>query len=239
MDGPTITILATVGAVGVALRADAGAARLKTAGGGAVLGGMAAAVHRTRLGVELFRTIGAWTPFAALGGRYDGGAGTSGAGLELAGGLRAADAAGRFGLEARGRVLALHTAAGYRESGVAVTVRVTPAGDGRGLALELTPGWGAPAAGADALRNEFAVAAPGGLRPESGSFTARVGYEFGLLAPFTELARLGAVSRQARVGLRLGETDGPLAFTVAGERHEYAGGPPDHRLGLFGSVHFR
>ncbi len=234
--------LRTAGAVGVALRADAGVARLKTAGGGAVLGGLAASVHRTRVGLELFRTFGAWTPFAAAGGRYDGGAGTSGAGLELAGGLRAADAGGRFGLEARGRLLALHTAAGYHESGFAVTVRVMPAGDGRGPALELTPGWGAPAtgtAGADTLRNEFAFAAPGRRRPESGSFTARVGYEFGLLAPFTELARLGAVSRQARVGLRLGEMGGPLSFTVTGERHEYAGGPPDHRLGLFGSVLFQ
>ena len=223
------------GAVGLALRGDAGWVRLATAAAdGAVLRGQAATGHRTRVGLEVLRQSGRVQPFVEVGGRYDGGDGATGAGLEVAGGVRAASGAGRLGLEARGRLLALHTAAGYREAGLAVTLRVTPAGDGRGLALDLTPGWGAPAGGADSLWNDYGFGPLPGLAAPDGSFTARAGYGFGLVAPFTEVGWAAQRSRRLRFGLRVWEAAEAFEVELSGERNAAAGLPPAYRLGVFG-----
>ena len=227
------------GAVGLALRGDAGWVRLATAGGGgAVLRGQAATGHRTRVGLEVLRQSGRVQPFVEVGGRYDGGDGAAGAGLEVAGGVRAASGAGRLGLEARGRLLALHTAAGYREAGLAVTLRVTPAGDGRGLALDLTPGWGAPAGGADSLWNDHGFGPLPGLAAPDGSFTARAGYGLGLVAPFTEVGWAAQRSRRLRVGVRVWEAAEAFEVELSGERYSDAGLPPAYRLGVFGSLRY-
>lgn len=52
--------------------------------------------------------------------RRDGGAGASGNGVELIGGMRLA--ASRLRVDAKGRLLALHSGAAYRERGVGVTL---------------------------------------------------------------------------------------------------------------------
>ena len=227
------------GAVGLALRGDAGWVRLATAGAdGAVLRGQAATGHRTRVGLEVLRQSGRVQPFVEVGGRYDGGDGAAGAGLEVAGGVRAASGGGRLGLEARGRLLALHTAAGYREAGLAVTLRVTPAGDGRGLALDLTPGWGAPAGGADSFWNDHGFGPLPGLAPPDGSFTARAGYGLGLVAPFTEVGWAAQRSRRLRVGLRVWEAAKALEVELSGERYSDVGLPPAYRLGVFGALRY-
>ena len=227
------------GAVGLALRGDAGWVRLATAAAdGAVLRGQAATGHRTRVGLEVVRQSGQVQPFVEVGGRYDGGDGAAGAGLEVAGGVRAASGAGRVGLEARGRLLALHTAAGYREAGLSVTLRVTPAGDGRGLALDLTPGWGAPAGGADSLWNDHGFGPLPGLAAPDGSFTARAGYGLGLVAPFTEVGWAAQRSRRLRVGVRVWEAAKALEVELSGERYSDVGLPPAYRLGVFGSLRY-
>ena len=233
------------GGLELALRGDVGGAWLETdggGGGGGLLAGRRVAVHQSRLGLEIGRTFGTGLtvrPFAAVSGRYDGGAGATGTGLEVAGGLRASDGAGRVEVEASGRVLALHTESGYRERGVSVRARLTPGGDpGRGLSVEVTPRWGAPQIGAETLwRDQALGAAAGGGRPETGALDARVGYGLGLLAPFAEMGWAEDAQRQ-RLGLRVGQFGAAVDVEVTGERYALLGRPTDHRFTLIGRIGF-
>ena len=236
----------------LALRFDAGAARLSAEGGGAVLDGMAARVFRTRLGVEVSRSFGAATPFVVVDALYDGGDGATGAGVEIAGGLRAASAGGRAGVEARGRILALHGESGYRETGASLTVRLGPARNEKGLALDLTPAWGeAPddfsvGSGAGFSSGSRSLGGPGrglttlaaGAPETGGSLGARASYRLGAAAPFTEVRWEQSRSRQARVGLRLGRRDGRFGLDLLGEREEARDRPALFRFGLLGRVEF-
>ena len=230
--------LGTAGGTSLALRADLGGARLE-AGEGALLRDLAATVYRGRLGLEVSARFGPATPFLELGGRYDGGAGPTGAGLEVAGGLRVNDERGRLGLEARGRVLALHTAAGYREQGVSLTARFTPKGADRGLMMEVRPTWGAPANGAQTLWQESG----GGLDElggaavgTGGGMAARVSYGLGLLTPFTEVTWTDALSRMIRAGLRVGRYGQAIDLEMAGGRQARPDGGADYRLDLYGRL---
>lgn len=96
-----------------------------------------------RVGVEVSRPVrlGAISlaPFGEAHVRRDGGAGQTGAALELAGGLRAAR--GRVRVDAQGRLLVLHSAVGYRERGASVTLSVGDQGQ-EGLSLSVSPRWG-------------------------------------------------------------------------------------------------
>ena len=237
-------VVATAGGASFALRADLGGVRLSAADGGALLDGLSSTVYRGRLGLEATTSLGPVTPFAEVGGRYDGGAGATGAGLELAGGLRLADAAGRFGMEARGRLLALHTAAGYRESGLSVSARFTPQGADRGLMMEVRPAWGAPAAGAETLWQEGALGtglagspiAGAGAAGRAGSLAAWVSYGLGPVTPFTEAAWADAFSRTLRAGLRVGRYGDAVDFELAGGRSDRADGAPEYRFDLRGRL---
>ncbi|WP_419859627.1 Ig-like domain-containing protein [Candidatus Palauibacter sp.] len=139
-----------------ALRADAAWARLATGTGGETVDSRSAAVDQQRLGIEL-------KPSMRLGGlaieliveasaRRDGGVGQAGSGLELAGGLRAA--AGPVRIGARGRFLALHSAQGYEERGLGVTLTVGSPAAEDGLSLSISPSWGGPAATSGELWQE-------------------------------------------------------------------------------------
>ena len=119
----------------------AGALSLSSSGGGLTVAGLAAGVHRGRLALEASRASGAVSPFVQLGGRYDGGDGQTGAGLEVVGGVRAATS--RVDLEARGRWLSAHTASGYEEYGAMARLVVKSRADGTGLRAALSPRWGA------------------------------------------------------------------------------------------------
>ncbi len=147
--------LATVGpGVELALRGDASWAQLATAEGGELIDALEADVHQLRVGVDvsrLLRTAGGTSvePFGEVHARHDGGSGQTGAGLEVAGGLRVAR--GVFRVEGMGRLLALHAADGYREHGGAVTLSVGDGARQPGLTLSLSPRWGARATASDAL----------------------------------------------------------------------------------------
>lgn len=144
---------AGVGAGGTAFRfrADAAWARLRTGDGLESVDRLAAAVNQQRVGVEVSRPV--WIgglsiePFGEAHLRLDGGAGETGIGAEVAVGLRARS--GIVRIDAQGRSLALHSAAGYRERGAGVTLTVGGQ-KGEGPSLSVSPRWGA-AAGTDAL----------------------------------------------------------------------------------------
>ncbi len=246
--------LASVGRVELALRGDVGVLGLEAGDDAEAIGGLSATVQRYRVGVETSHTT-RWargatlTPFAVVGARYDGGAGQTGSGLELEGGIRLADASTGFGLEARGRVLTLHTTGQHRERGVSVTALWTPGGTvDRGLSVAVTPRWGAAAGGADALwrqqafgRERLALSSD-----EARSVDARVGYGLALragrvLTPFSELGVQDDDHRRLRVGLRLtgaAHTRAPLHVELSGERANAGWGRVDHRLALYGALSF-
>ncbi len=138
------------------LRADAAWARLATGAGDETVDGRSATVDQQRLGIELTPStrLGglAIEPFAEASARRDGGTGQTGSGLEVAGGLRTAS--GPVRIVARGRILVLHSAQGYEERGLGVTLTVGSPAAEEGLSLSVSPRWGGPASATGALWNE-------------------------------------------------------------------------------------
>ena len=143
---------AAAGGLRFGVRADGAWAELRTAAGEESIDDQAAAVTQVRVGAEVSRParLGAVSlaPFGEAHVRRDGGAGERGQGLEVAAGLRAA--AGKVRVDAQGRMLAVHSAAGYRERGVGVTLGVSNQ-DREGLSLSVSPRWGDSAMGGGTL----------------------------------------------------------------------------------------
>ena len=157
--------MAAAGLRGVLLSTDAGlelAARTdvrfthiasgEAVGNAGLLGKTAGGAHRVRLLLEgtrpfAFGSTRMLTPTLELGVRRDGGDAETGAGFDLGGSLRYADAALGLTVEATGRTLLAHEDAAYKEWGASISVRVDPGASGHGLTLSVTPSWGADAAG--------------------------------------------------------------------------------------------
>ena len=233
--------LAVVGdGVELGLRGDAAWARLRTGDGDEALDALSVAVRQARVGVEAawaVRTGAGLTlaPFGELSVRRDGGAGQTGTGLELTGGMRAAR--GLVQVEAQGRMLALHTAAGYEERGASVTLSVGRGRRQTGLTLSLEPQWGASPGGADALwRDElYGHAGRHAGRDGGGAVNARAEYGLRLpggrlLTPFGVYGR-SLYGRRVRVGALLGESGPRAGRVVAGRAVGRALRPPRPRRG--------
>lgn len=229
--------LAPAAGFDLAVRADASTARTRTASGPGEVAGLRADAWRGRLGLEASRRFAlaedaTLTPFVEVAGRYDGGDGLAGSGLEIAGGARYASSG--LEVEARGRYLAAHAEEDARERGFSLTVRLAPGADGQGFSLALAPRWGAPAGGADALWGEEMPRLSGGV--EKAALDARVGYGIvwdsrGLLTPFAE-ASAGEESRLLRLGTRFEASRADLDVRLAGERRENGAGEPVHGVRL-------
>ena len=141
------------GGVELGLRGDAAWARLATGGGTETVAGQTAAVNQVRIGSDIAVSMRlpsglALAPFGEVHLRHDGGAGQTGGGVEVVGGVRAIH--GRVRVDVHGRVLALYSASGYREKGIGATLRVGSESQ-EGLSLSLSPSWGDSAAGVGAL----------------------------------------------------------------------------------------
>ena len=200
------------GGVALAVVGGAGSLSLSTAGGGLTLAGLGAGVHQARVAVEASRASGAVSPFVQVGGRYDGGDGQTGGGLEVVAGLRASTS--RIDLEARGRWLSLHSASGYEEYGATVRLAVKSRPDGTGLRAVLAPRWGAAdelavgedgllgGAGMSSLQRGAAWTPPG----QALSLDGELGYGWrtrrlrGVLSPMTSYRRTGFGGDLTQVG---------------------------------------
>ncbi len=238
--------LAAFRGIDLSLRADGAVAELETDGGSQAVDGLSAGSWRMRVGVEASRNwaVGEGkllTPFVELGGRYDGGDGATGGGLEVAGGARYGDS--RFQLEARGRMLALHASSGYKESGIALTARMTPKEGGEGLSLEIGPRWGAPVNGGQTFWREDMPGQQGIAFAEDG-MDAVAGYGFlvpgmyAVLTPFAE-ARVAGSGGQYRLGVRFSIAPIDLHLELAGEERRLgtADAPPER--GILLNARFR
>ena len=242
--------LATVGAgVEIGLRGEASWARLATGDGEETVDALRASVNRTRVGVEAAREVRfgglAMSPFGALSTRRDGGAGQTGVGLELAGGVRLSGGALR--IEAQGRRLVLHTAAGYEEQGASVTATVGAGPRQRGLSLSLSPSWGGAARGAEALWQDQVYDYVGrGAGRDGPTLDARLGYGLtlaggSLLTPFGAYGYSGhgrRVQFGAQIGAGDGRPGGPVQVEFMGERATRQAGAADYRVTLMGIVNF-
>ena len=208
--------LDAIGGVDLNLRADAAWARLRTAAGDETVDRQSAAAHQVRAGAELSRPLrwegGSLSPFGELHVRRDGGAGQTGTGLEVAAGTRLA--VGRLRVDAQGRLLVLHSASGYRERGVGMTLGVGSR-DRIGLSLLVSPRWGDGATGRGTLWQEqvFRSRLPE-ARSDAWALDARGEYGMrlssgGLLTWFGSLSR-SAWGRRLMIGGRLGRpSSGP------------------------------
>ena len=195
------------------LKGDAGFLHMEADEGIGAAAGLAASVSRLRLALAAAWEIGIARPFAEVGGRFDGGDGETGGGVEVAGGVRLANVAG-FGLEAKGRILAVHSVEGYRESGVSVTASFDAGAPGRGITFRLSPRWGGAADSTDLLWSD--AVSPGRAGPGAGMHVRHswgvegaLGYGFdvgavpGLFTPFGEMHVAGEDNaRRMRVGVR-------------------------------------
>ncbi len=199
-----------------------------------------AAAQRLRLALEAGYThtlaSGAvLRPTAELGARYDGGDAETGAGLDLAGGLRYQSPSRRLLVEGRGRVLLVHAASQFREWAASGLVRLTPETGGQGLSFSLQPAWGMTPTGPDALWNNAAL--PNTATTPRGRVTAELGYGLpafggrGLLTPYAGADLAQGTGRTYRVGVR-SLLNANATLSLEGARRETGQGEPDTRIGL-------
>ena len=225
------------GGSAMSLRGDAGFLNLETDAGAMAVDALSASVSRLRLGVEAVWEGSNATPFVEVSGRFDGGDGQTGGGLELAGGLRIQNAQSGFGLEAKGRMLALHSGDGYADRGFGVTASFQPGTGGRGIVLRLSPHWGGSPDATDLFWDEASGvrdAVRHSLRHNrTWGMDAELGYGItfrsipGLMTPFTQADITDDTDRRLRIGIRYALAQGLLRSTrfefaaehVDGERH--------------------
>ena len=204
--------LASDAGIDWAVLGDGSFATVETDDGTESIDGITADVWRARFGVEASYTTvtdsgSSFTPFLEVAGRKDGGDGASGLGLEISPGLSFSDPASGLSIEARGRVLAVHSADNHREYGASVTASLTPGLDGRGLSMAIAPIWGTPDAVLDqADRGLFFEDAGDHSSNHALSLNSRLSYGFaaggGILAPFADLSLHDGDRHRVRIGSR-------------------------------------
>ncbi len=232
---------------------DAGFARLSAAESeSASLNELDAGIHRVRIGLEGSGTMQMdngmlATPFAQVVGRYDGGDGQTGGGLEVAGGLHIA--AGRAGVEARGRLLATHSGDEVTEHGMSLAAYIKPMeAGGRGFSMSVVPRIGADTdMTGDMWREEpmedltRSSRTGVGVKAEIGYGLAHSAMSDILVTPFGAMDMTGDDRSRMRLGARFGSVGsaaGILSLELAGERIDRHGVTPDHRIGLIGRMSF-
>ena len=169
------------------------------------------------------------TPRLELGGRWDGGAGEDGLGMEVGGGLAYTHTDLGLEVEARGRFLLAHQANGFGEWGGSLTVTVDPGQAGQGPWMRLSPGWGREGSrvaqmwdGREAFRgadgapelspNRLSLDVGWGLPTHGGA---------GLLTPYAGLSMSGSEMRDYRMGARM-KTGSRMSMGLEGRRRKAA-----------------
>ena len=241
--------LAAADATALNLRSDASLTWHQVSGDDELISYDEVLTYRARLaltGTHVFALGGggALSPEAELGVRWDGGAGATGLGLELGGGLGFAEPSWGLTAQLRGRALLVHQQRELRDWAVSGLLRLGPGESGEGLSLSVQPAYGAaagggverlwaqgaaaPAAAAPAAAAPVGAAAGASLSTEIGYGVAAAGS--GVLTPYAGLDLTDA-ARSYRLGGRLAVATG-LDLALEGSRRETAAGDPLHQLAL-------
>ncbi len=195
---------------------DAGILQMEADDGVGLLQGMDVDVGRVKIAFEGERIISmeggnVFSIFGQIGGRNDSGDGDTGTGVELMGGVRY-DTEGRISIEAKARLLSLHSAESYEENGVSVSAMVRPRADGSGMSLALSSYLGTGMNGtSQSLEQGYGY--PGsvenfGYDRDTWGMDAQFGYTLrvqrldGLLTPFARFDMAGNDGRGMQLGLR-------------------------------------
>ena len=184
---------------------------------------------------------GVLAPSLEVGLRRDTGDAETGFGLDLGIGLAYTAPALGLTVEGRGRVLLVHQSAGFEEWGASVLVRLDPGSDGRGLFVNLVPGWGDAASGNQRLWDQGTADMAANDNAARGYLDAEFGYGFtapgghGILVPFGGLAMADEGTQHYRVGSRFEITPG-FNVSLGAERRIDATGAAEHGVMLRGQA---
>ena len=235
--------LSAGGALELRVKASGEASRFTVKGNGeeGAIAPLAASAQRLRLAAEGSRT---WalaggaelTPALEVGGRWDGGGGATGAGLEIGGGVSWSNPGAGLTMEARARALVAQ-AGGMREWGASGSLRYAPGPDGRGLSLALSPSWGRAENGMERLWDEGMAARTPSI--DSGAtgagLEAELGYGFrmqdgaGVLTPHAGFGYEARGRRRYLLGTRF-EFGPGLSLNIEAERRDSPADRPDNGL---------
>ena len=205
---------------------------------------------RIRLALEGSNTTemaggGLFTPVFEAGVRYDGGDAETGAGVEVGGGLRFADASRRVSAQVNARALLAHSESDYQEWGLGASIVVHPNASGQGVTFNLRSAWGEVASGVDAMWSRYDAAAwvnraeRGMARRVGARYDAELGYGLNapggrnVLVPYVAAGVSDIGTKDYRMGLRL-RTDATMDLRLEVDRREGLGYDPDHGVVLRG-----
>ena len=233
--------LAKLGALDLALDADAGFVSLETGGTTrSVTGGHEVQVWRARASLEAEHE--GWdlgntslAPFGSLAWRGEGGDWQDGSGVEAGFGARLLAPGSRFALVAEGRHLALSTGTGHVGTGASLTAGLEPAADGAGLSWSASLATGMRAdGGAMMLADDLDHVAAGLVSDDDHTafeLEARYGFRLpathGLLSPLLRLSHEEGNGRDIEAGLSLQAEKGRVDLELAAG-HEYRNGSADN-----------
>ena len=237
------------GGFGLAFKADAlwvGTGSEAVEGPAGRLAGTEAVVTRVRTALEASRgyVFGhgiALRPSLEVGLRRDGGDAETGAGVDIAGSLIAADPLTGLSVDVRVRTLLVHQDEGFRERGVSVSFSYDPTPQTPlGLTARVAPSWGGQAmSGADALWGRDTMEGLGAAGPGSGDrIDAELGYALPVGSRLVGTPRFGVTTSEYGRGYRLGYSlavvqGGAMSFQFgldAQRRESLLQEKPDHSL---------
>ncbi len=201
----------------------------------------------SRLGLALagkyarrFDSGGVLTPSLELGVLADGGAGETGAGLEVGGALQYREPSLGLTLEGRGRTLLAHGGE-HEEWGAGGSLRLDPGVSGRGFSVSLAPSWGQHQSGIDQLWQRGLTGTGAGSADAAMRMAGELGYGLsafggrGVLTPYAGFLLSGQGAKEYRTGARLRLTPA-LNLALQGTRRERSGKAAENGLTLRASV---
>ena len=180
-------------------------------------------------------------PTLEIGGRFDGGDGETGAGLEVGGGLTYADPGAGLKVAATGRALVVRDG-NYGEWGVSGLLQWDPDAAGHGLMMSVRPTFGVTASGVNGLWEHGTFDLLAGSDQPGGLVKAEIGYGLpafgpaGAITPYIGASLTDAGDHSLSLGGRI-ELGQMMELGLEAELRESArGGMVEHDITLEGSV---
>ena len=188
-------------------------------------------VNQARAAIEAshaqhFAGGGSLRPSLEIGGRFDGGDGETGAGLEVGGGLTYADPGSGLTVAGTGRALVIRDG-NYGEWGLSGLIQLDPNAAGHGLMMSVRPTFGVTASGVSGLWEHGTLDLLSGGEAAGGRVEAEIGYGLaafgtaGVLTPYAGASLTDAGAHSLSLGGRL-ELGPAFDLTLELERSDSA-----------------